>query len=201
MIDWILVFEYMGYWLLFGVSHTLLTLEGFKKVVPLNGRAYRIFYNVVAAGILFFIFTKIPSITSVIVSGISGESETTMKLLFYLLAGLGIIVAGLGVLSWDILGFLGLTKEDGPLKTKGIFGLSRHPVYSGILLLFLSALVLEFNPTTISWFFGAGGYFIVGTIPEEKKLNGFFTEYQDYRLNVGRFFPWKNRHFNYIKNK
>ena len=80
------------------------------------------------------------------------------------------IITTFGLLRWNLLGFIGLAKEDDPLNTKGIYALSRHPVYSGFILIFLSTLIIEISSNSLSWLFGGGGYFLFGSIFEEKKL-------------------------------
>ncbi len=118
--------------------------------------------------------------------------------LFLLFFVSGMIILLIGILSWDLLGFIGLKPEDGPLRTGGIYRLSRHPVYTGGLLVFLSTLLVDINEASLSWVLGAGGYFVLGSIPEEGKLNGVFEEYKEYKRNVGRFFPWKRWHWIYL---
>ena len=82
----------------------------------------------------------------------------------------------------------GLTETCG-LNTKGILGVIRHPWYAGGMMIIwardldLSALVTNLI---------LSGYFIVGTILEERKLSVEFPQvYREYRHKVSMFFPYQ----------
>jgi protein-S-isoprenylcysteine O-methyltransferase Ste14 len=112
---------------------------------------------------------------------------------FVLLMGIGFTVVGGS--KWEFFGFLGLKPEDEPLNTEGIYKFSRHPVYTGILLILFSPLLISLNENSLSWTLGAGGYFVLGSFPEEMRLSTNFSDYEDYKSKVGRFFPWRKKHF------
>jgi protein-S-isoprenylcysteine O-methyltransferase Ste14 len=80
----------------------------------------------------------------------------------------------------------GLTETCG-LNTKGILGVVRHPWYAGGMMIIwageldLSAIITNVILT---------GYFIVGTVLEERKLSVEFPEaYKEYQQKVSMFFP------------
>jgi methanethiol S-methyltransferase len=82
---------------------------------------------------------------------------------------------------------VGLTETCG-LNTRGILGVIRHPWYAGGMMIIwagdldLSAIVTNVILT---------GYFIVGTILEERKLSAQFPgTYKEYQQKVSMFFPW-----------
>ena len=62
----------------------------------------------------------------------------------------------------------------------------------------LSLLLIRIDEITIAMILGLGGYFIIGTIPEEMKLNKYFTNYSIYKKSVGRFFPFTKTHLIYL---
>ncbi|MCE7736522.1 MAG: hypothetical protein GPJ54_16695 [Candidatus Heimdallarchaeota archaeon] len=198
MINWADLLEYMFLWSLFGIAHSIFASETVKRVIPLQGRAYRIFYNLSAAVTFLLISIQLPSITSILLKVL--DLGLVEMILFGLIFGLGLIITSFGLMNWNIIGFVGLGKEEDPLNTSGIYSISRHPVYSGIILIFLSTLIIEVSAASLSWIIGAGGYFVLGSIPEENKLRTFHSSYNDYKINVGRFFPWKVKHFKYITN-
>lgn len=101
---------------------------------------------------------------------------------------------------YDGLSFLGLRQlrdrrscagltETCELNTKGILGVIRHPWYAGGMMIIWardldgSALVTNVILT---------GYFIVGTLLEERKLSTEFPEvYREYQQKVSIFFPYR----------
>jgi protein-S-isoprenylcysteine O-methyltransferase Ste14 len=75
------------------------------------------------------------------------------------------------------------------LNTRGILGVVRHPWYAGGMMIIwagdldVSAIVTNVILT---------GYFIVGTLLEERKLSVEFPDtYKDYQQKVSMFFPYQ----------
>ena len=198
MIIWADLLQYMLLWSLFGITHSIFATETVKKVIPLQGRTYRFFYNLGAGVTFLLISSQLPSITSILLKVL--DLNIFEIVIFGLIFGLGLIITAFGLLNWNLIGFVGLGREEDPLNTSGIYSISRHPVYSGIILIFLSTLLIEISAASMSWIIGAGGYFVLGSIPEENKLKTFHSGYNDYKINVGRFFPWRSKHFKYIIN-
>ncbi len=194
--DYFLLGKYIFYWMIFGLSHTILAFEGVKDKFPLKGRGYRIFYNIVATLIFLFVIVNVPSLSPYLFS--MSQIEFWRKILAVTLFAVSGIFGILGLMAWNLLGFVGLKEEDDPLRTDGIYKISRHPVYTSAILAFFAFIVIDPNETTISWLLGAGGYFVVGSYFEEKKLLKVFKEYSEYRNKVGRFFPWRGTHFKTI---
>ena len=80
-------------------------------------------------------------------------------------------------------------KNESYLVTSGVFKLSRHPIYTAIILGGLSYGVIQ-----SSWFKVATAcllwlLFYFKSSYEEKLLSPKFPEYVDYKSKVGRFFP------------
>lgn len=200
MIEWDVLIRSLLAWLFFGFTHSLLASEKVKQIMPMSGRRYRIFYNFLA-GILFLaVLSQLPSISTILLSGFN--LSTLRFLVFIIILISGVLITSLGLLKWDIEGFVGLADEDDPLNTSGIYAFSRHPVYSGFILMFLSMLIISISANTLAWVIGGGGYFVLGSIPEENKLSKIHAEYEEYKDNVGRFIPLKKRHFSYfLQNK
>jgi len=83
---------------------------------------------------------------------------------------------------------MGLTETCG-LNTRGILGVVRHPWYAGGMMIIwardldMSAIVTNVILT---------GYFIVGTLLEERKLSVEFPEaYKEYRQKVSMLVPYR----------
>ena len=130
--------------------------------------------------------------------GFSWEGHWRVGQAFLLPASLFLFFAG--GRHYDGLAFLGLRQlrdrsscmgltETCALNTRGILGVMRHPWYAGGMMILwardldVSAIVTNFILT---------GYFIVGTLLEERKLLIEFPEtYREYRQKVSMFFPYR----------
>lgn len=80
-------------------------------------------------------------------------------------------------------------KENANLVESGLYKFSRHPIYSGIILMtFGTAFYLgSFHKLFISfilllWFYLKSQF-------EEKQLEKFYSNYSEYKSKRGRFFP------------
>ena len=191
--DFVLLIQGLLPWVIFGALHSFLATNSWKESFPLKGQSYRIFYNFVSTISLLGVFYFIPP-PEFELESLSNVSIIQFAI-FLLFATLSIIFGILGLRAWDILGFLGLRQENGNLNTGGIYTISRHPVYTAALLGLLAINVIMPSIPNFAFLLGMGGYFVLGTIPEEKKLSRFFEGYDDYRKKVGRFFPWRKSHF------
>ncbi|MHA2098496.1 MAG: isoprenylcysteine carboxylmethyltransferase family protein [Candidatus Kariarchaeaceae archaeon] len=198
MIAWDLLLRYLVIWAGFGLLHSLLASDFAKETIPINGRSYRIFYNIISGLSFLIALAFLPSITVILQKVLNLSAFRSVIFLLSIMIGSLILLIGLS--NWNLKGFLGLGDENDPLTTTGIYAFSRHPVYTGILVIFLATLIIEISANSLSWILGAGGYFVLGSIPEENKLQNFHQGYFVYKQNVGRFFPWKRRHFDFLKN-
>jgi protein-S-isoprenylcysteine O-methyltransferase Ste14 len=124
-----------------------------------------------------------------------GFQLTTIELPSFL-KWVGVFVAFEGMLFlyfslWQMGRFtkMGLPKNDPiQLQTKGIYRLSRNPMYMGLILLAIASVL--FVPNYLNMAFAFIGIFIHNLIiqGEEKFLEKKFgTEYQEYRSNTKRY--------------
>lgn len=79
--------------------------------------------------------------------------------------------------------------KNATLITVGLFKYMRHPIYSGIILLFLSAGIYHGSVFKILISFLIFGLLYLKSIHEEKLLLMRFKEYHIYKDKTGRFFP------------
>jgi protein-S-isoprenylcysteine O-methyltransferase Ste14 len=110
---------------------------------------------------------------------------------FYM-AIMALIVAG-GLLN--LIGLLTLRRafsimtEARTLITRGIFGVIRHPLYTGHFIMFFGSMLLRLDWTAVGMYLS----FLVGQVVraklEERKLSQVFPGYQQYRRSTGMFFP------------
>jgi methanethiol S-methyltransferase len=109
------------------------------------------------------------------------------------LALLGLIVT---VLQVDTLAFIGLSQlhhpdaeHKGELVTRGFYRWVRHPLYFFSLVLFW--LLPLMTNVSLAFVIAASLYFVIGTLPEEKKLVEIYGQsYRQYQQDVSRIIPW-----------
>ena len=77
----------------------------------------------------------------------------------------------------------------GELHTGGLFGLVRHPIYSGIMALAVGAAALSGNPLTVVAALALIGWFMLKARWEEAQLDARYPGYAAYRRRTPRFVP------------
>ncbi|MFW5759510.1 MAG: methyltransferase family protein [Cyclobacteriaceae bacterium] len=187
------------FWVLFYILHSLLITNRMKnymqRILKDYFKYYRLSYNIFstitfliiiwyAATIpVFFVFDKNP------ISNYMG--------LF--LAVLGVIIGKKGFKAYNTGEFLGISQirnnQDQPeeyndLKTDGLQGKVRHPLYSATICLFIGFWF--FSPTIANSItvIAALLYLIIGIRLEEKKLiKHFGRAYLDYKNKVPMLIP------------
>lgn len=80
-------------------------------------------------------------------------------------------------------------KEETELISWGVFGLVRHPIYSGIILFCIGLALYQEEPyklflSIIIWLF-----FFAKSTYEERNMLKKFPKYREYKKKTGRFFP------------
>jgi protein-S-isoprenylcysteine O-methyltransferase Ste14 len=110
---------------------------------------------------------------------------------FYL-AIMALILAG-GLLN--LIGLLTLRRaftimtEARTLITRGIFGVIRHPLYTGHFIMFCGSMLLHLDWAAAGLYL----FFLAGQVMrakwEERKLSQVFPEYEQYRRSTGMFIP------------
>jgi len=187
-------------WLTWCYVHSVLislTVNGYlKHCLGDRVRYYRVVYNGLALSTLIPVALYAYSIRSEPL--FSWEGYWRVIQAFLLAASLFLFVAG--GRHYDGLTFLGLRQlrdrssctgltETCELNTRGVLGAVRHPWYAGGMMIIwardldVSAMITNIILT---------GYFIVGTLLEERKLSIEFPEaYKEYKQRVSMFFPYQ----------
>ncbi len=113
-----------------------------------------------------------------------------IELICFIISFIGIllIISALFQLRQSISPFPTPSKN-ASLITSGIFKYIRHPIYSGIVLLFMSIGVYYGSVYKILIAFLIFGVLYLKSIHEEKLLLERFPEYLSYKHRTGRFFP------------
>lgn len=176
--------------------------EALGRKLPKAFRAYRIFYNLVAAATLAPVLLYTFSLAGAPFFAWQGPWRIGQGLL---IAAAAFLFAA-GARRYDLFQFLGLRQlkgkndcsvltDDCSLDTSGVLSVVRHPWYTGGILIVwarpLDAAALLTNLVVT-------GYFVVGAFLEERKLEAQFgKQYAAYRKEVSMFFPtlWGRRRF------
>lgn len=110
-----------------------------------------------------------------------------------------IIVAGVAVAGAAALG-LGraltptpVPNGQGELRTTGLYGLARHPIYAGVLLAVVGIVARSGNLITLAVGVATLLFFNSKAAWEEKQLRQHFPDYSAYEQTTPRFVPHVHR--------
>jgi protein-S-isoprenylcysteine O-methyltransferase Ste14 len=182
------------YFLAFAFIHSLLATDFIKKKVEKKlkdkFRFYRIIYNIltfITAAPAFFVWITSSSSTPLLYS-----APEWLFQFFILLRLLALGLLAYAAFQTDLLEFAGLrhSKTEGNLITGGAYGIVRHPLYTGgIVLIFTKdeMTLLDFTAAAL-----VSIYFIAGAYIEERRLvSAFGDAYVKYQQRVSMFIPVK----------
>ncbi len=174
-------------WIVYLSLHSILASAGFRQRIPLNPRKYRLWYSglsTIGLILLFWMVSRIPSPYFFDLGGV-------LRYVSLMLTTFGVMTVQLSFRHYPIRSFLGLADEPAsPLKTTGLLGVVRHPIYAGTILITVGFFLFIPNlPTLIScvciWV-----YLPIGIYLEEQKLiSAYGDEYRNYRNRVPSIIP------------
>jgi len=81
-------------------------------------------------------------------------------------------------------------KESSSLLQSGLYKFIRHPIYTGIILLFSGYSVYQNSVYKLLVSVVLVILFYLKSIYEEERLEQTFPDYKNYKTKTGRFFPW-----------
>jgi protein-S-isoprenylcysteine O-methyltransferase Ste14 len=81
-------------------------------------------------------------------------------------------------------------KDDGKLVTSGIYGMVRHPMYSGVIFLAIAYSCWRWSLTHTIGAVLLLLFFDIKARKEEVWLTSKFPDYDSYRLKVKKLIPW-----------
>lgn len=148
-------------------------------------------YWAIAQGILLLVFALLPP---QIPSSIELDSSIWQYTSWILTAIFGMLaIVFLGRSLSDLgqnLTPLPHPRDEGQLVTTGIYGLVRHPMYSGVIY-----LALAYASWQMSWVHLVGSivlfvFFDAKSRKEEVWLTERFPDYSNYRTSVKKLIPW-----------
>lgn len=188
-----LVFLTMGVW---GVLHSWMSGLRTKQVVKIYlgkkfGRYYRLIFIFVAIVMLLPILAMIVFLPSRVLWVIP-TPWLYLTIIIQLLAVTGILIT---VRQTDAMTFLGIKQfirpeydHENNLEIKGFYKIVRHPMYFfSIILLWLIPYMTDL---ILAWVIASTLYFMLGSIPEERKLLAKFgDDYREYCKEVAWLIP------------
>lgn len=80
-------------------------------------------------------------------------------------------------------------KQDGELVTTGLYGVVRHPIYTGVLAIVVALVVPSGSWVTLAVGVVTIGFFYAKSTWEEQRLREQYSGYADYQASTPRFFP------------
>jgi protein-S-isoprenylcysteine O-methyltransferase Ste14 len=104
-------------------------------------------------------------------------------------AGLFFAVAGLWRLG-DNLSVLPYPKENATLVQGGVYGVARHPIYSGLITGAVGWALIHVSLVTLLYAVLLFVFFDIKSRREERWLIQKFPEYADYRRRVSKLIPF-----------
>lgn len=185
-------------WAVFYSLHSFLAATKIKRILEGKlGNAYK-WYRLAYTLIFLFLFFGIMIQALLIPNTVLISKSTLTDYLGYMFAGFGTIIATKSSKKYSLKRFLGFTTAQivEPLITTGLYSKIRHPLYAGLLLIFLGYFLFA---GTLSSAIHLGSlllYLPFGIYFEEKNLVAQFGEaYQNYRSAVPALIPrfWKGR--------
>lgn len=81
-------------------------------------------------------------------------------------------------------------KDDAELVTSGIYGVVRHPLYSGVIFLAIAYSCWQWSLTHVIGAILLLIFFDIKARKEERWLNHKFSDYEAYHLKVKKLIPW-----------
>ncbi len=148
-------------------------------------------YWVIAQGVLLLVFALLPPTRP---SSIELDLSVWQYSIWILTAIFGVLaIVFLGRSLFDLgqnLTPLPHPKNDGQLVKTGIYGLVRHPMYSGVIY-----LALAYASWQMSWVHLVGSivlfvFFDAKSRKEEVWLTDKFADYASYSTSVKKLIPW-----------
>jgi protein-S-isoprenylcysteine O-methyltransferase Ste14 len=185
-------------WLLFGFLHSMLARPYFKNLIKLfigekfEKRFYRLFYFITQCMFFYFIWGIIKNLDGGNILFVLPKKYEFLYYVFNILSNLFLIIC---ILNFDISEFIGLSqlfnlKKSKVLNTKSFYKYIRHPMYLGIVLVYISSSTI-FNEMFFINLLCIICYIEVGSFYEEKTLLiTFKTKYKNYQLKTYKYLPF-----------
>ncbi|HAA15447.1 MAG TPA: protein-S-isoprenylcysteine methyltransferase [Cytophagales bacterium] len=174
--------------------HSLLAANsvkrGFQQILGKGYRWYRLLYSLLAtagAGAIFLWGATLPAVRFI-------PENAVVRLVGLILATYGLLVVRLAFRQYRFSEFIGLRghidDDVATLKVDGVHRYVRHPLYAGLILLFLGYLLFAPTFTNLVTVACMLLYLSIGIPLEERKLVARFGDaYLEYQQEVPALIP------------
>lgn len=106
------------------------------------------------------------------------------------LAAAGIVLAGRGMLELgSALSPLPEPRARAGLVDSGVYGLVRHPIYGGLILVAAGWSLVNASLMALAWTIVLAGFMTLKSVREEVLLEARYPTYPSYRARTRRFIP------------
>lgn len=182
-------------WVLFYLLHTALAASKLKRILeskwPHHYKWYRLFYSILSTILFLGILVQAMFLPAVSVFSTNPFSQYVG----YMVATAGVIVLLRSAKHISLGSFLGVrpiskSTEKTELIISGIYSKVRHPLYVGLLGIFLGYFLVSGTVGALIHLGCLIGYLPIGIYYEEKNLIAEFGDrYLGYKKEVPAFFP------------
>jgi protein-S-isoprenylcysteine O-methyltransferase Ste14 len=105
------------------------------------------------------------------------------------LAGL-VLIGGWYMARGGMKAVFGTTREKPEVISTGVFGIVRHPIYTGAILFYLGATVITMSIASAAFVLIIIGFYIaIGKYEERILAEEFGNDYLEYKKKTGMLFP------------
>lgn len=148
-------------------------------------------YLVLLQGGLMVGFVLLPTVRPIALAGLPKLGLYGLWAIAGLLALFAIVLIGKGLLDLgNNLTPLPYPKSDGELVQSGMYGIVRHPLYSGLILLALAWTIAQLSLSHLVWAIVGILFFNVKASREEAWLTEKYPGYSSYQQHVKKLIPW-----------
>ncbi|SFU08437.1 Protein-S-isoprenylcysteine O-methyltransferase Ste14 [Algoriphagus locisalis] len=180
-------------WIIFYTLHTLLASSKLKRILEVKWgggfKWYRLIYTTLSTLLflgIIILALLVPKTSLFLKSGLTDY-------LGYMLAGFGTIIATKSSRNYSLKRFLGFSSavnEEEQLVTTGLYAKVRHPLYSGLVLIFMGYFLFAGTISALIHLVCLLVYLPFGIYFEEKNLvEKFGEDYKNYREEVPALIP------------
>lgn len=183
-------------WGLFYSLHTALASGKLKRFLeakwPQEMKWYRLFYTMFSTALFIGILFQALFLPNQQVL----QTNPYTNYIGYMLATLGVVLTSRSLKEISFSSFLGLSRKDiestDSLVIRGIYGKMRHPLYLGLILIFLGYFLVSGTVGALIHLSCLIGYLPFGIYFEEKNLlKKYGNAYSDYQKSVPAILPLK----------
>jgi protein-S-isoprenylcysteine O-methyltransferase Ste14 len=109
-------------------------------------------------------------------------------------AGL-VLIGGWYMARGGMKAVFGTTREKPEVISTGVFGIVRHPIYTGAILFYLGATVITMSIASAAFVLIIIGFYIaIGKYEERILAEEFENDYLEYKKKTGMLFPKFHSH-------